>query len=668
MADKLYHGACFYPELWDDQTIAKDIERMKETGINVVRIGEFAWSKMEPEEGKIDVGFFTNIINRLYENGIDTVLCTPTPTPPIWFSHGHPERMHVDQAGRTMTHGSRQHACTNNAHFRKKAAIITEALAKEAGRLPGVIAWQLDNEFKCHIAECMCASCKSQWHQWLEARYGTIEQLNEDWGTHIWSEYYQSFEQVPQPAATPFLHHSSLQTMYRLFESEKIAGFADEQASIIRRYSKAPITHNSTLFFSVDNERLFKYLDFASFDTYAPQEKMGSYLLNCDVWRGLKKNTPFWVMETSTSYAASLESYANPHQNGYLRSEAVAAYALGGQGFCYWLWRQQRTGSELPHSAVISAWGEPSVGYENVLQVEEARKKIESAMLATKPVQADIAITYSDRARMFHLTEPHNGIHYKNLMTDLYNIILQEGFHRDVLPEGGDLTGYKLLFTPLLPYVSDEYLEKAKDFVEAGGIWIAGPMTGGRTKNHTIHTDRALGRLEEWAGVRTLFTFPMDEQTSSGEAFGLEAPLGLWSAVFEPAGARVVGTVTKGVTPNKAFLTEHHVGKGKIVMLGSMPSGAAGKKLIAEIFQHYAKEAGAAVQTDVTPGTIVVPRETEDGRAMWVMVNMDGHGGTVTVPSGGQDKLKAEPVEAGKLTIQPYEYRIIEFRKEGASL
>ena len=667
MADKLYHGACFYPELWDENTIAQDIERMKQTGINVVRIGEFAWSKMEPEEGKIDLRFFTQIINRLYENGIETVLCTPTPTPPIWFSHGHPERMHVDQAGRLMNHGSRQHACTNNAYFRQKAAIITEALAKEAGRLPGVIAWQLDNEFKCHIAECMCASCKDQWHQWLEARYGTIDQLNEEWGTHIWSEYYHSFEQIPQPVATPFLHHSSLQTMYRLFESEKIAQFANEQAEIIRRYSDAPITHNSTLFFSVDNERLFENLDFASFDTYAPQAKMESYLLNCDVWRGLKKNTPYWVMETSTSYAASLESYANPHPNGYLRSEAVAAYALGGQGFCYWLWRQQRSGSELPHSAVLSTWGEPSVGYENVLQVEAARKEIEPIMVATKPVQADIAITYSDRARMFHLTEPHNGIEYKDLMTDLYKVFVNQGLHRDVLPEGGDLSGYKLLFTPLLPYVSDDYLERAKSFVEAGGIWIVGPMTGGRTKNHTIHTDRALGRLEEWAGVKTLFTFPMDEHTSAGQAFGKEAPLGLWSAVFEPAGAEARGFITKGVTPDKAFLTEHSVGKGKVVMLGSMPSGEEGKELVAAIIHHYAESAGVGVKTDVTAGTIVVPRQREDGQSIWVIVNMDGHGGTVTLPKAGRDSLNEELAEAGKLTIQPYEYKIIQFEKEGAS-
>jgi beta-galactosidase len=116
MSKKLYHGAAYYPELWDEKVIEEDIIEMKKTGINVVRIGEFAWASMEPEEGKFDLSFFTRMINNLYENGIETVMCTPTPTPPIWFSHNHPERMYVDADGKVMGHGSRQHACTNHPY------------------------------------------------------------------------------------------------------------------------------------------------------------------------------------------------------------------------------------------------------------------------------------------------------------------------------------------------------------------------------------------------------------------------------------------------------------------------------------------------------------------------------------------------------------------------
>lgn len=661
MNQKLYHGAAYYPELWDEKTIEEDIRFMKEAGINVARIGEFAWSKMEPAEGEITLTFFEDIINKLYENGIETIMCTPTPTPPIWMSHQHPERMYVDGDGTVMGHGSRQHVCTNNRYFREKAALITEHIAKALGKLPGLIGWQLDNEFKCHVAECMCETCKGLWHEWLQQRYGTIEQLNEAWGTQIWSEYYHSFEQVPQPGPAPFLHNSALKTMYQIFSTEKIAEFADEQADIIRKYSEAPITHNSTVFFSVDNELLFKNLDFASFDTYATSDSYHNYLFNCDLWRNLKQGRNFWIMETSTSYSASLESYATPHPNGYLTAEAVAAYALGGQAFCYWLWRQQKAGCEQPHASVISAWGKPTIGYQNVLEVEKARKEIEPIMTGTSTRQAEVAITYSDRAKIFMKTEPHKNLNYRNLITDFYTQFLSAGIHRDLLPEGAKLDGYKLLFTPFVHYLSPDYIKRAKEFVENGGIWIVGPITGGRTEHHTIHTDAALGEeLEKYAGVETLFTFPIENTGSIGEAFNVSAPLGLWSSVFEPKEAQSVGTISGGLTPGKSFVTEHKQGKGKIVMLGSLPIGEEGDKLLQGLIRRYANEAGVNIRSDASKGTIVAPRE-KDGRQVWVIVNMDGQGGSVSIPKQGYDVLAQVEVPEGNLKLDRHEYRIVQF-------
>ncbi|MBP1966640.1 beta-galactosidase [Paenibacillus aceris] len=661
MGKKLYHGAAWYPELWEEDVLRQDIALMQQTGINVVRIGEFAWSNMEPQEGHIDLSFFVKVIGWLSEAGIDTVMCTPTPTPPIWFTHGHPERMYVNEQLQVMGHGSRQHACTNHPYFREKAAIITEHIAQAIGPLPGVIGWQLDNEFKAHVAECLCETCRSQWQQWLEERYGTIEQLNDAWGTQIWSEYYHSFDQVPQPGPAPFLHNSSLKTNYQLFSMEKIAQFADEQAAIIRNYSEAPITHNSSVAFHVDNERLFRNLDFASFDTYATFDNIPGYLINNDLWRNFKRGRDYWIMETSPSFAASLESYAKPHPNGYLKAEAVAAYALGAEGFCYWLWRQQRAGCEQPHGSVISAWGKPTVGYPNVLEVEQARQEIEATILSTRPVQAEVALTYSDRAKAFLKTEPHRKLSHRGLMTDFYGHLLNTGLHRDVVPEGAPLDGYKLLFTPFLPYVSSDYTERALQLVEAGGVWVIGPFTGGRTAEHTVHTDAALGVLERLAGVETVYTFPMEGSGSAGSAFGVNAPLSLWSSVFEPKEAAAVGVLAEGgLAPGLAFITEKQHGKGKIVMLGSLPAGEDGERLLNRLILRYADEAGVNVRSDVTKGTLVAPRRGVD-HDVWVVVNMDGAGGSVTLPRGGFDPVTQEHVAPGKLELGRYAHKVIRF-------
>lgn len=660
MGKKLYHGAAWYPELWDQSVIEQDILLMKQAGMNVVRIGEFAWSNMEPTEGNIDLGFFVKMVQLLHENGIDTVMCTPTPTPPIWFTHGHPERMYVNEQLQVMGHGSRQHACTNHPYFREKAAIITEHIARAIGRLPGVIGWQIDNEFKAHVSECMCSTCLTQWHSWLEERYGTIEKLNDAWGAKIWSENYHCFEQVPQPGPAPFLHNSSLSTMYQLFSMEKIAQFSDEQAAIIRQFSDSPITHNSSVAFSVDNERLFRELDFASFDTYATYDHPANYLLNNDLWRNFKRGRDYWIMETSPSHAASLVSYAKPHPNGYLKAEAVAAYALGAEAFCYWLWRQQRAGCEQPHGSVISSWGKPTVGFPNVLEVEQARQEIEATILSTRPTQAEVAMTYSDRAKAFLKTESHQKLNHRGLVTDFYERILNTGIHRDLVPEGAELTGYKLLFTPFLPYVSADYVQRAIAFVENGGVWVVGPLSGGRTEEHTMHTTAALGELEQLAGVETVYTFPMDGSGSMGSAFGVAAPLSLWSSVFEPKEAVAVGTVDSGLTPGMAFITEKAYGKGLIVMLGSMPADDEGNQLLSKLILRYADAAGVKVRSDVTPGTIVAPRHGEAGE-VWVVVNMDGAGGSVTLPRSGTDPYTGARYEAGMLTVGRYEHKLIQF-------
>lgn len=165
---KLYHGAAFYPELWSKETIIEDIKKMKQIGINIVRIGEFWWSKIEPEEDKYKFEFVIDILDLLYKNKIDVIMCTPTATPPIWLTHNRDNILHVNENGVKMYHGSRQHVCTNNSYFINKIEKMLMALCSKIGSHPAIVLWQIDNELKCHVSECFCETCKGIWHKWLE--------------------------------------------------------------------------------------------------------------------------------------------------------------------------------------------------------------------------------------------------------------------------------------------------------------------------------------------------------------------------------------------------------------------------------------------------------------------------------------------------------------------
>ena len=57
MFEKRIFGVAYYPELWEETVVEADILRMKALHINTVRIGEFAWSVMEPREGAFDFSF-----------------------------------------------------------------------------------------------------------------------------------------------------------------------------------------------------------------------------------------------------------------------------------------------------------------------------------------------------------------------------------------------------------------------------------------------------------------------------------------------------------------------------------------------------------------------------------------------------------------------------------
>jgi beta-galactosidase len=664
----LYHGAAYYPELWPDADIERDIAEMKRVGINVARMGEFAWSKMEPNQGEISLDYFVGVMDKLHAAGIKTFLCTPTPTPPVWLTDGHPERCYVDANGTIMVHGARQHVSYDHPEVRAACFRIVEAMAKALGKHPSLIGWQIDNEFKCHVSEDYSDASVARWHQWLETKYGTIEALNAAWGTEIWSQRYQRFDQVPAPRKTPFLHNASLSTAYRLFSREMIAAFMDEQAAIIRRHSSLPITHNMALGFSVDLERMSRNLDFVSFDDYPSSRDYPRLVADCDLFRAAKPGRAFWLMETSVSHNGWLGNHETAHPEGFLVAEAVCAYGLGSEAFCYWLWRQQRTGCELPHSAVLSAWGKPGIGYSQVIEVETARRRLEPLLTTSRPAAAQAAVTWSDRGRVFLMTEPLGAnrqfrVDYESMVLQWHHRLFDSGIHRDIRFEGASLEGLKLLVTPVMPAMDAAFRDRVRAWVENGGIWICGPLVGLRTEEHTVPTNAGLGLLESLAGVETVFSYPITGTGATGLAFGIEAPLSGWCSAVRPAGkgTESLGTFKSGLTEGLSFMTERALGKGKIIFLGCQPQGKEGEQLLQQLVSRYSQQANIEMRFTVSKGTLICPRVDDQGRALWIIINMDGLGGHVDLPQDATDAFTNKPIPAGRFSLGRYEYRAVKW-------
>jgi beta-galactosidase len=389
-----------------------------------------------------------------------------------------------------------------------------------------------------------------------------------------------------------------------------------------------------------------------------------SFAFECDFFRSIKPGRPYFVMETSPSYNGWLRDTGSPHPTGFLAVEGAMAYGLGGHSFNYWLWREQRAGVEQPHGAVIYSWGAPEISFIEVQKVTALFQKLRPVLDATKPAPSQAAVTWSDRARVFMGTEPIGGnVDYHNIVSDWHHRLVAAGIPRDIRLEGASLDGLKLLVTPAMPYVSPEFLARVKPWVEAGGIWIAGPLTGMRTADHTVPTDANLGLLEKFAGIESVFSYPVKKSGAQGTALGLTVPLTGWCSAVRAASpdTTVLGTIATALPSNGlGFLTERKMGKGKVVLLTTQPDGKDGSPLLDKIVDHYASEAGLA-RVPAGDDLLVCPRVTPDGRSLWIILNMGGKPNSATLPAGAADALTGDTLPAGPLALDPYGCRVVKF-------
>ena len=443
-----YIGVSYYPEVAGGQ-ITNDIAKMRDIGVNLVRFGEFAWSRMETNDGQFNFAWLHAAVKQFSDAGIAVELSTPTAGPPIWLSAEHPDILRVSAAGQTIGHGGRRQCCPNSPTFQRYAVRIAGKMAEEFGDEPSLVAWQVDNEF---WGDCYCTNCEKAFHAWLKNHFGTIENLNAAWLTVLWSQEYQSFDQVPLPNPQRLTEapHPSLVAAYRHFMSDSYVALCDAEAQALRRHSKKPVTTNghNPAYQQIDYVALFRNLDLVGTDSYAGPNDLLRYAFEADWMRLLGK--PFWLAETAVTHSAGTAvenggDWAN--FPGALRAKMWLTYALGGEAVSFWLWRAHWAGQELEHGSLIYPWGDECANTPEIRRVAAELKTNAVWLRATKPAPAKVALTYGLPSQwQFNATPIAAGFNYDAAITAFHRLLAGDGRSCDVLMPGAAVADFAAQF------------------------------------------------------------------------------------------------------------------------------------------------------------------------------------------------------------------------------
>jgi beta-galactosidase len=231
-------GAAYDPAFWAPTLWPEHVRLMRECGIRFVRLFEFSWSHFEARPGVYDFGWSDDFLALLDEAGIGFVLCTPGATPPRWLTHKHPETLVMHADGRRDRGEIRRHGCPNSPAFMRSTLDLTRLLAERYGRRPGLVGWQIDNEFGHPV--CYCPLCQADFRGWLQEEFGSLEEVNRRLGMVVWSRDYSHWDEVQIPVgACPQLHHA-----FRRYTSQLWQRYARLHVEALRPFTDRPISTN----------------------------------------------------------------------------------------------------------------------------------------------------------------------------------------------------------------------------------------------------------------------------------------------------------------------------------------------------------------------------------------------------------------------------------------
>ena len=577
-----YFGVDYYPEHWPEERWPIDARLMAEADFNVVRLAEFAWSKMEPSEDQFDFDWLDRAIAILHSYGIKVVLGTPTASPPPWLMSKSPELFRVREDGLCVTFGNRREYCPNNSLYHDYTRRIVTEMAEHYADHPAVIGWQIDNEFG---DRCYCSICAQQFQTWLRSRYEALDELNQKWGTVFWSHIYSDWTEIPLPLTTGGSPNPGLALDFYRFCSDSYVTYQQMQIDILR--AKCPghfITHN-LMGFGYDRLNYFdlaRNLDFVAWDNYPRMQwtmekgvEPSSYALSLDTMRGLKSKN-IWVMEQQAG-PGGWEMLSVTPRPGELRLWAYQSIAHGADAIVFFRWRTARFGTEQYWHGLLDHDAFPSRRYEEIKRMGAEIKAVGDEILGSQ-VKSSVAMMLSYDSRFAFQIQPNNPrFNYPEHFHQIYRAFYQQHVSIDIIAPNADLSSYKLIIAPTLHLVTDATAENLKRYVQAGGTLVVTQRTGVKDESNTVVNQRLPGLLAEVCGVEVeeydslSSTMQNCLEFTVPELADAQKPIvGVLCDILKPNGAIVVARYTQDYYAGKPAITLNRFGAGRAIYIGAV--------------------------------------------------------------------------------------------------
>ncbi|HEY8595721.1 MAG TPA: beta-galactosidase [Devosiaceae bacterium] len=512
-------GVCYYPEHWPEDRWQLDAAMMSQAGISYVRVGEFAWSRLEPNPGQMHFDWLERAMDVLGEHGLKVILGTPTATPPRWMLDKYPDMLALDVEGRPRGFGSRRHYCFSHQGYLEESRRITRILAERFAGHPALGGWQTDNEFGCHLTVVSYSrAALAEFRNWLRRRYGSIERLNQAWGNVFWSMEYSHFDQIGLPNLTVTEANPAHSLDFRRFSSDQVVRFNRAQVEILKSARPdLPVIHNFMgRFTEFDHFDVGADLDVAGWDSYPlgfldqsdnPSGHKLAYLrqgdpdfqaMHHDIYRSVCGGR-WWVMEQQPGPVNWAPHNPDPLA-GMVRLWSWEAFAHGAEVVSYFRWRQFHSAQEQMHAGLLRPDGAPAPALDEATQVASELRKVG---ISETCARARAAIVFDYESEWAWQIQPHaKGFSHSAQVRAAYVALRKRGVDIDILPKHAkSFEGYDLVVIPALFAWNDNLLAALRSFK---GQVLVGPRSGSKTGDFTIPDSLAPGLPPELLDARVL--------------------------------------------------------------------------------------------------------------------------------------------------------------------